>query len=356
MRRTLRVGVPAPLLGLAPVGGHGKVWHRVLGALADSVRIAPIAADGGRLRRLGLRAPDVVLADGHGELPAAGAALVVQVHEAGWFEPELRALLDPAFLRYIAPRTEGSVHAAAHVITPSEAARRDLVRAYGLRPDRVHAVPHGVDGAFSPGAPGGRALVARARGGCDAPYVLYAATLHPRKNLAVLREAMAALAREGLPHVLAIAGHRAPDRADSLELERAASAELPGSPGRVVRLGEPSDSALAALMAGADAVCLPSLYEGFGLTILEAMACGAPVVVSDRGALPELVGEAGLVVAPTAQAVKGALARVLLDRSEAQRLGRAGTVRAGAFTWERTAAGWLEVLRTAAAQPYTRAR
>jgi glycosyltransferase involved in cell wall biosynthesis len=123
-----------------------------------------------------------------------------------------------------------------------------------------------------------------------------------------------------------------------------------------VRLGQPTDRELAALMAGADAFCLPSLYEGFGLTVLEAMACGAAVVVSDRGALPELVGDAAVVVEPTTMAVTAALRRLLTDPVEARALAGAAAARARRFTWERTAAGWLAVLRAAAAQSYTRPR
>jgi glycosyltransferase involved in cell wall biosynthesis len=298
----------------------------------------------------------VVLADGHDDLPATELPLVVQIHEAGWFEPELRATLEPAFYEHIAVRTADAARAASHVITPSESARQDVIGRYGVPAERVHAVPHGVDQTFNPNAGGGRRLVTAARGGRDAPYVLYAATLHPRKNLAVLRNAMAALVAEGLPHVLAIAGGAAPDRADSSELELAAVAELPGAPDRVVRLGQPTDRELAALMAGADAFCLPSLYEGFGLTVLEAMACGAAVVVSDRGALPELVGDAAVVVEPTTMAVTAALRRLLTGPVEARALAGAAAARARRFTWERTAAGWLAVLRAAAAQSYTRPR
>jgi glycosyltransferase involved in cell wall biosynthesis len=356
LKSRLRVGVPAPLLELAPVGGHGKVWHRVLTALAASVELIPLAPDGRRRGRLPRAAPEVVLASGHDELPPVSVPLVVQVHEAGWFDPQLRDILQPSFLDQIAPRTERALRLASEVITPSEAARRELISAYGLDPGLVHAVPHGVDDGFRPDLSGGSALVARVLGGREAPYVLYAATLHPRKNLVVVREAMAALAGEGFPHALAIAGQPAPDRPDSSALERAAAAELAGAPHRVAFLGQPSDADLAALMAGAAAFCLPSLYEGFGLTALEAMACGAPVVVSDRGALPEVVGEAGLVVEPTAAATAGALRELLTDRGRAQRLGAQAAIRARGFSWARTAAGWLAVLRDAAAQPYTRPR
>jgi glycosyltransferase involved in cell wall biosynthesis len=232
------------------------------------------------------------------------------------------------------------VKTAAAVITPSGAAATDLIAAYGLSAERVHAVPHGVDPTFTPGLPGGSELV-----GVGVPYVLYAATLHPRKNLAVLRAAMRRLTAEGFPHVLAVAGFAAPDRADSTALEAAAGGE------GAVRLAQTTDAQLAALMAGAAAVCLPSLYEGFGLTALEALACGAPLVVSDRGALPEVVGDAAVVVEPTMDGVTAGLRRVLADPALGARLRVAGPARASEFSWERTAAGWLAVLRSAGGRP-----
>ncbi len=347
MTRRLRVAVPRDLLGLTPEGGHGKVWSRVLEQLRESADVRPVRGGRGPLAR----SPDVVLASGHAVLPSTRAPLVVEVHEAAWFDPELRALLHPDFVADIEPRTDAAVRAAAHVITLSEASRRDLVASYALDPARVHAVHLGVDPVFGPDVPGGRESVARARGGHDSPYVLYAAMIHPRKNLAALRAAMTALAEEGLPHALVVVGGPATDRPDSAELERAAAAELPGFPGRLVRLPRPDDRELAALMAGADAFCLPSLYEGFGLTAAEAMACGTPVIVSDRGALPEIAGEAGLVVSPQAPAIRDALRRVLTTPELGRELGRTGAQRARRFTWQRTAAGWLEVLRTAAGTP-----
>ncbi len=290
----------------------------------------------------------MLLADGHAPVPPTEVPIVVQVHEAGWFDPELRELLDPEFYAAIATETKKAIGRADHVITPSESARRDVINGYGTDPARVHSVAHGVDPTFNPHARGGRALVTEARGGQAGPYVLYAAMLHPRKNLTAVREAVTALAAKGLPHALAIAGGPATDRPDSSDLELAAAADLPGAPGRVVRFDRPTDADLAALMADAAAFCLPSLYEGFGLTALEAMACGAPVVVSDRGALPEVVGEAGVVVPPTAQAVAAALEGVLTDEEVAHAISVKGVERARGFTWDRTAAGWLGVLQRAA--------
>ncbi len=327
-RARLRVGLGPGLVGVERGTGHGNVWARVLAALSalDEVKLV----DGGRA--------DVWLASGHAE-PPEGRPLVVQVHEIGWHDPELRAFLHPEFAALMEASTRAALEVAEGVITPSQAARRQVVGAYGLPADRVNAVPHGVDlDVFRPDLAGGGELV-------GAPYVLFVAVLHPRKNFTAVRQAVAGLARAGLPHVLAIVGSPARDRRDATDFRKQAEADLPGLPGRVVALRDVSEAELASLMAGADAFCLPSLFEGFGLPALEAMACGAPVVVSDRGALPEVVGDAGLVVDPEPDAVERGLRRVLTEPGLAERLSQAGAKRAAGFTWERTARGWLGVLQ-----------
>ena len=332
-RARLRVGLGPGLAGAETGTGHGNVWRHVLGELSARPDV--------RLMRRG-RA-DVWLASGHAE-PPQGRPLVVQVHEIGWRDPELRAILHPDFAAMMEAATGAALTAADRVIVPSQASRRQVLDAHSMSADHVHAVPHGVDHArFHPACGGGRgrALV-------GAPYVLFVGVLHPRKNFAALREAIAGLARRGLPHRLVLVGNPARDRGDASEFERQAEGDLPGLPGRVLRVHGIDERDVAALMADTDAFCLPSLFEGFGLPALEAMACGAPVVVSDRGALPEVVGDAGLVTAPEALAVEHALERVLTDPALAQRLRTAGPRRAAGFTWERTAEGWLEVLRAAA--------
>jgi glycosyltransferase involved in cell wall biosynthesis len=344
----LSVGVPRDLLSLQPTSGHGKVWNRVLTLLADEVRISPLGRPGGMLRPRRRRSLDVVLADGHADLPseARDHPLAVQVHEAAWLRPELRDVLDPRFARHVASRTACSVRAAARIITPSESARADLIEGYGLGPDLVVAAHHGVDPAFRPEAGAFRSEIVEG----DAPYILYAAMIHPRKNLDVVRKAVDALARAGYPHRLVIAGGPATDRPDSSDLEARASAELAHAPGRVTRVSNAPENELATLMAGADAFCLPSLYEGFGLTVLEAMACATVPVVSNRGALPEVVERAGIIVEPQAEPVHEALRTLIDDPAKRDRLANAAARRARSFTWEATAEAWLRAVRQAASR------
>ncbi len=352
----LRVGVPAPLLAMAPDSGHGKVWQRTVLRLAPRVELIPMHSGARGTLRRGRRRVDVVLADGHADPPDTDAPVVTVIHEVGWTTPQLRALLHPEFLVEIERRTERSVRAAARVVVPSASSRRDVIALYGIDPGRVDMVPYGVDAGIArvprqaPGPPAGPGPAAGAGPGDTGalPYVLFAAALHPRKNLDALRTAMTLLAADGFPHALVVAGRPAADGSDVAALEHAARAELPGAPGRVVFLGQVSDVELAALMGGAAAYCLPSLHEGFGLTVLEAMACGAPVVVSDRGALPEVIGDAGVVVAPEPEAIAAGLRAVLGDPEQARAYGDAGRARAATFTWERTAAAWAGALAAAA--------
>lgn len=326
-RPRLRVGLAPGVRGLSRATGHGAVWGHVLDELrrSDSVKLV----NGGRA--------DVWLADGHARAPEE-RPLVVQVHEASWQDPALRGFLSAEFTAGIAEATRNAVAAAAAVITPSRASARQVLDVYGCPPERVTAVAHGVDHrVFRPGPPGGRVPI-------EGPYVLFVGVLHPRKNLEAVRAAVASAAERGLPHRLVIVGNPAPDPR-SEELTREANAPLPGHPGRIVHLSKILQRDLAALMAGTGVFCLPSHFEGFGLPALEAMACGAPVVVSDRGALPEVVGDGGLVVSPEGEAVSEAVGRVLSDPALAGRLRAAALRQAGEFSWARTAAGWLAVLQ-----------
>jgi glycosyltransferase involved in cell wall biosynthesis len=329
-RRQLRVGLGRGLDRLRPDTGHGRTWASVVAELRRDRTIKLVSR--GRV--------DVWLSSGHAE-PVDGRPLVVQVHEAAWREQSLRGLLDTEFAAGIDAATGVAVAAAAAVITPSEAARAQVIEVYGRAPQEVEAIHHGVDHAvFHPGLQGGRERI-------GAPYVLFVGVPHPRKNVGAVRQAVADLAAAGFEHKLAIVGNPAPDpRAESFIAD--AIRDLPEHPGRTAHFRSLPVHQLAALMAGADLLCLPSLFEGFGLPVLEAMACGTPVVVSDRGALPEVVGEGGVVVEPDAESVSRAVRRVVGDAELAARLRRAAAERAAGFSWARTAAGWADVLRRVA--------
>jgi glycosyltransferase involved in cell wall biosynthesis len=324
------------------------MWRNVLARLADRVALEYVQQPG-RGWRTRLRRPDVWLSDGHqGSLPV-DEPRVVQLHEASLQIPELRAMIEPWFVAEYEQPSRDAAATANRVITPSESSRRQVIDTYGIEPGCVHAVPHGVDRrVFHPDLEGGQEAIAAAGGRAGVPYVLFVSQIHPRKNLGPLREAMAGLAARGFPHLLVIVGTPAADRADSSALMAEARAELPGTPGRVVLLQGLGEQQFAAVMAGCACFCAPSLMEGFGLPTLEAMACGAPVVVSDRGSLPEVVQDAGVIVPPTAEALEEALAAVLDDPERADALGRAASERAAGLSWERTTEGWLAILEQAA--------
>ena len=222
------------------------------------------------------------------------------------------------------------------VIAVSEATRREVIAVYGLSPERVRAIPNGYDRAeFAPVGP------ATDDGG--GPYVLYVGNLLPHKNLPRLIEAVARAARHS-PVRLVIAGSGTPGRL--AELRRLA--EKAGS--RLELMPYVAQQALPALYRGASLVAMPSLAEGFGLPALEAMACGTPVVVGNTSAMPEVVGDAGLLVDPEdTGAISDAILRLLTQASLRKELIARGLARAAAFSWERTARQVLAVLDEVAA-------
>jgi glycosyltransferase involved in cell wall biosynthesis len=258
--------------------------------------------------------------------PVAFPRNVVVLHDAAalrhpeWYSPAYAAW-QRRLLPVLARR-------ALHLITVSTFSRAELGALLAVDPERIGVVPGGVDAAFSPAADAERA---RAALGLARPYVLCVASHTARKNLAALVPAAAALAPEGVELVV-VGGHRpqfAAERGlDALRL-----------------LGHVPDALLPGVYAGAEAFALPSLYEGFGLPVLEAMAAGTPVLASDAGALPETCGGAARLVAPEPDALRDALLDLLGDAAERARLRAAGLDRAAAFGWDRTARAVDAVLR-----------
>jgi glycosyltransferase involved in cell wall biosynthesis len=184
---------------------------------------------------------------------------------------------------------------------------------------------------------------ARLRYGLDSPYVLFIGTLQPRKNLERLLVAFDRVAAERPGLLLALAGASGwqTDR-----LERAlARVRLRD---RVRQLGFVPDADLPTLLSGSLGLAFPSRYEGVGLPALEAMACGVPVLASNTSSLPEVVGEAGLLVDPlSVDAIADGLRRLVDDAELRRALGQLGQARAASFTWERAARETLGVLRSA---------
>lgn len=293
-------------------------------------------------RDLGRRPVDLFHGVTGFELPRArGTRLVTTVHD---LVPLRFPRLVPWRHRWaVRALLGGALRRAARIIAVSEATRAELIARYRTTADKVHVVPEAAASHFAPPSAAETARV-RAQYGLEAPYVLFVGLLEPKKNLPVLLQAVARL-RAGSAWgraQLVLAG--APGWGTTgLDAE----AGRLGLDGVVRFLGAVPEGDLPALYAGARVFAFPSLWEGFGLPVLEAMAAGAPVVASRRGALPEVAGDAALLVEPAPGPLAEALERLLTDRTLRDRLRDAGLERARAFSWERTAAETLAVYRAA---------
>lgn len=229
---------------------------------------------------------------------------------------------------------------ATHLIAVSEATRQDVIAAYGLPPEKITVIHEAADPQFRPQSPE-RIAAARARYQLPETYLLYVGTIEPRKNLTRLLHAWEPLYRAGEAPPLVIVGKRG-------WLVEDFYTALEASPARegVRFTGYVADEDLPALYAGARAFTFLSLYEGFGLPPLEAMACGAPVLCSDTSALPEVVGDAALTVSPTSvDAIREGLRRLLTAADLRADLRERGLHRAAAFSWERAAAETYRLYR-----------
>lgn len=249
-----------------------------------------------------------------------------------WFPRKHRVLLNLS----VPP----SINRAAKVITVSESSRRDILRVYGVQPDKVVAVPLAAGPEFTP-LPSAEARdhVAQAFGIHD-PFILFVGVLQPRKNVGLLLQAFAEARKEvQTPHKLVLTGKRG-WAADDLE-RQVSRLKLNDT---VIFTDYIPDSELPALYSAADAMTFPSLYEGFGLPPLEAMACGAPTVVSDSPAMPEVVGDGAWVLpAMDHKSWAYALARLMTDEAVRAKWSARGVSRAADYSWDETARRTLQV-------------
>jgi glycosyltransferase involved in cell wall biosynthesis len=335
MRRYLReltaalVGLGVPL-ELVALGGDGPMppgiavepvpWHPPTNLGWTAVGLARAA------RRASL---DVYHAPAYTAPPWGVHPLVVTLHDVSyarhpeWY-PYRRGPLRRWFYR-------ASARAADLVITDSAFSRGEIEAAYGVPRERIRVVPLGVSPAFTPGPPPDRLPA-----GVRQPYVLHVGDVHERRNLVVALAAVLALRARGGPAAelsLVLAGT---DRGAGPALARRASEA--GQPGALVMPGPVPEDELLALYRGAAALVYPSRYEGFGLPLVEAMACGLPVLASRAATAEEVGGDAVLLLSPDdPEAWAEAMAVVLGHAARAGELRRLGLARASLFTWRRAA-------------------
>ncbi len=288
---------------------------------------------------------DVLFAPNFVPPPTATRRLVLTVHDLAFrHRPETAPLATRRWLE----RLDRALRQAAEVVTVSEATRRDLLELYPVDPERVTVIHHGIDpDRFRPAGEEDVERIRR-RYGIDGPYVLFLGGLEPRKNLPALVGAWARLPEDVRPCLVLAGTSVAWNPEGRAELERSL-ATLPASVrGRVAMTGYVEHRDKVALLTGARALVFPSLYEGFGLPILEAMAVGTPVVTSDVSSMPEVAGDAAVLVDPRSEeAVADGLRRVLADEGLSARLREAGRARVRHFDWDRAARAHAAVLHRA---------
>jgi glycosyltransferase involved in cell wall biosynthesis len=265
--------------------------------------------------------------------------LVVSVHDVSYLEhPQYFTRFRSTQLRWTVKRT---VQAADRILTPSEFSRRAILRHYRLDERKVVVVPNAVSSSFRPVERESAAAIVEEKFGIRGPFVLTVGDLQPRKNHLGLLHAFEETLRQHphLPHRLVFVGK---ETWYSKELHRAVLRS--SIAGRVHFTGFVEDPDLLHFYGACHLFVFPSFYEGFGLPILEAMACGRAVACSSATAMPEVANAAGILFDPySVPEMARAIADVLLDDEMRVRLERLGTHRAASFTWERAAQRTLDV-------------
>lgn len=250
--------------------------------------------------------------------------------------PEKHTFVKRYYFRALIPL---SAERSDVLITASESSRNDIVRILGIRPEKVKVIYLGKDDRFKPMPESDDLVNLRRKYGIGKSVVLSVGVIEPRKNLLTLVEAFAKLKALHNDYILVLAGdygldyQRVRRRVQDLRVQDC-----------VVFPGFIPDEELPSLYNLAEVFVYPSLYEGFGLPVLEAMACGIPVITSQVSSMPEIVGNAGLLVDPrSVEELATALARVLTDGELRQRMRKQGLERSQVFSWDRTARETLRV-------------
>ncbi len=331
-----------PIEGDPPPGlGRNFAWRQIARPANDALwmlRAFPRALKAGKI--------DVAHTQYNIPLLGAPCPVVTTIHDVSFqVHPDLFLPKDRWILQTLVPR---SMQKAAAVVAVSESTRRDILRFNKAVPtQKVHVVLEAADKQFQ--IPQGGQETARTAANkhlelSDAPYLLAVGVLQPRKNLETLLDAFALLklGPHPPPHRLIIAGKRG-----WLDETDAQMAALPAEVTQnIVLAGYVADADLPLLYGGADALCYPSRYEGFGLPPLEAMACGCPVLCSRSSSLPEVVGDAGILLpAGDSSAWAHALETLLASPAVQARWRERGPERAALFSWEKAARETLAVYK-----------
>lgn len=270
--------------------------------------------------------------------PLAVARQVVTIHDCAFYDqPEGFSRKFAAWYQFLVPKLARRIR---RIITISQFSRERLLDYCQVAPEKIVVIPQGVDQRFQPLS---REVIAETRAQLQLPerYILFVGNLAPRKNLLRLLEAWSIVSPRFSDVSLVLVGA-------ANQVFRDAGLRQP--PPSVITAGYVADEYLPAVYGGAECFAFPSLYEGFGLPVLEAMACGIPVLSSNVTSLPEVAGDAALLVDPyDVEALAAGLDQLLADEVLRQDLSRRGLERAAQFTWERTATATWQVLEETAA-------
>lgn len=268
--------------------------------------------------------------------------MVLTIHDA-WFDRESQAYFRSPWTRgYYHAMTRQGLRRARHILTVSNFVKEKLLTCcpwLEARKEQISVVPNGVGKEFTTDT-GSHERSPLLRGYALGKYLLYVGALTQHKNIFGVLEGYAWLCRTDrhVPHLVVVG------RANGRLVDPVRFAETHGIEDKVLFLGYVPDEELPSLYRGAEAFLFPSLHEGFGIPILEAMACGTPVVTSKVAAMPEVAGDAALFVDPTRpDDIGAAIARILFDPAYRQALARRGVERAREFSWEKTARRVLQI-------------
>ena len=317
-----------PLPGLVPAGAKAHLKVMPFPRLWTHLRLS---------WEMMRNPPDALLVPAHVIPLVHPRASVATIHDLGHlYFPEA---YPKATLKYLAWSTKHNVKHAAHLLADSEATKRDIIQHFQVPDDRITVVYPGVSPQFSVDYAAADLTAVRAEYGIDGPYVLYVGTLQPRKNVERLIEAFALAKRTaGFPERLVLAGRMG-------WLPEGIMRRLKDLGEAVTLAGYVPETDLGALYAGATAFVLPSLFEGFGMPVIEAMASGTPVIAANAASLPEVAGDAALLFDPySTDELAEALSRLCSDQDLRAELRARGRTRARTFTWELAAKRTLEVL------------